>query len=38
MFDAAATSPSSSVGDYLKAVWDLTGISGEIAGTKDVAD
>jgi DtxR family Mn-dependent transcriptional regulator len=38
MFDAATTSPSSSVGDYLKAVWDLTGVSGGIAGTKDVAD
>jgi DtxR family Mn-dependent transcriptional regulator len=38
MLDAAATSPSSSVGDYLKAVWDLTGFSGAIAGTKDVAD
>jgi DtxR family Mn-dependent transcriptional regulator len=38
MTDAAATSPSSSVGDYLKAVWDLTGVSGAIAGTKDVAD
>src|ERR671916_602769 len=38
MLDAAATSPSSSVGDYLKAVWDLTGVSGAIAGTKDVAD
>jgi DtxR family Mn-dependent transcriptional regulator len=38
MYDAAATTPSSSVGDYLKAVWDLTGVSGAIAGTKDVAD
>ena len=38
MHDAAATTPSSSVGDYLKAVWDLTGVSGAIAGTKDVAD
>ena len=37
MVDSAATSPSSSVGDYLKAVWDLTGVSGGIAGTKDVA-
>lgn len=26
------------MGDYLKAVWDLTGVSGAIAGTKDVAD
>ena len=38
MYDAAATTPSSSVGDYLKAVWDLTGVLGAIAGTKDVAD
>jgi DtxR family transcriptional regulator, Mn-dependent transcriptional regulator len=37
MVDFTTTTPSSSVGDYLKAVWDLTGASGGIAGTKDVA-
>ncbi len=38
MIDPAATgSPSSSVGDYLKAVWEIAGLSGEAAATKDVA-
>ena len=37
MVDSATNAPSSSVGDYLKAVWDLTAVSGGIAGTKDVA-
>lgn len=38
MIDFAATgSPSSSVGDYLKAVWEIAGPSGEAAATKDVA-
>lgn len=39
MMDFAATgSPSSSVGDYLKAVWEITGLSGDTASTKDVAE
>ncbi|HET7478139.1 MAG TPA: metal-dependent transcriptional regulator [Rubrobacteraceae bacterium] len=33
----APHSPSSSVGDYLKAVWELAGDTGEAASTKDVA-
>ncbi|MDQ4105702.1 MAG: metal-dependent transcriptional regulator [Actinomycetota bacterium] len=38
MIDSAFTgSPSSSVGDYLKAVWEIAGPSGEAAATKDVA-
>ena len=32
-----AGDPSSSVGDYLKAVWELTGASGGAASTKEVA-
>jgi DtxR family Mn-dependent transcriptional regulator len=36
MTDAAAHSPSSSVGDYVKAVWEISG-SGS-ASTKDVAE
>jgi DtxR family Mn-dependent transcriptional regulator len=31
-------SPSSSVGDYLKAIWELAADSGEVASTKGVAD
>ncbi len=39
MIDFAATgSPSSSVGDYLKAVWEIVGNSGESAATKAVAE
>ena len=34
---AATGSPSSSVGDYLKAVWEIAGPSGEAAATKEVA-
>jgi len=30
-------SPSTAVGDYLKAVWELAGTSGGVVGTKDVA-
>ena len=30
-------SPSSSVGDYLKAIWELAEASGGAASTKDVA-
>jgi DtxR family Mn-dependent transcriptional regulator len=38
MSDLAETgSPSSSVGDYLKAVWELAVDSGDAASTKDVA-
>ena len=37
MVEFTTTSPSSSVGDYLKAVWDLAAVSGGVAGTKDVA-
>jgi DtxR family Mn-dependent transcriptional regulator len=38
MNDLAETrSPSSSVGDYLKAVWELAADSGSAASTKDVA-
>ena len=38
MSDLAETrSPSSSVGDYLKAVWELAVDSGGAASTKDVA-
>ncbi len=38
MIDSDVTgSPSSSVGDYLKAVWEIAGLSGEAAATKDVA-
>ncbi|CAN5533377.1 metal-dependent transcriptional regulator [soil metagenome] len=33
----AAGAPSSSVGDYLKAVWEVAGASGEAAGTSEVA-
>jgi DtxR family Mn-dependent transcriptional regulator len=39
MIDFAATdSPSSSVGDYLKAVWEIVGDSGQSAATKAVAE
>src|SRR5918911_1403361 len=39
MNDLAETrSPSTSVGDYLKAVWELAASSGGAASTKDVAD
>ena len=31
-------SPSSSVGDYLKAIWELAVDSGEVASTKGVAE
>ncbi len=34
---AATGSPSASVGDYLKALWEIAGLSGEAAATKDVA-
>src|SRR5919206_1347317 len=34
---AESRSPSSSVGDYLKAVWELAVASGGTASTKDVA-
>lgn len=38
MTDPAATgSPSSSVGDYLKAVWEIVGHSGGAAATKDIS-
>jgi DtxR family Mn-dependent transcriptional regulator len=35
--DLTHGSPSTAVGDYLKAVWELAGTSGGVAGTKDVA-
>jgi len=34
---AESRSPSSSVGDYLKAVWEFAVDSGGVASTKDVA-
>jgi DtxR family Mn-dependent transcriptional regulator len=38
MTDSVATNaPSSSVGDYLKAVWEVAGVSGEAAGTSEIA-
>lgn len=33
----AAGTPSSSVGDYLKAVWEVAGASGEAAATNEIA-
>ncbi|MGB3683981.1 MAG: metal-dependent transcriptional regulator [Rubrobacteraceae bacterium] len=33
----ATDAPSSSVGDYLKAVWEVAGVSGGVAGTSEVA-